>query len=155
MASKTRNSIGIGPSAEGLNALDALIGQLSANLPASTLKSKLEVIDRCDEDTIRHDLELLTERLRSAREKESPMERSESNMGVLALAIVARVLQKDLDWFVSDLRKLKERTVRLWRNNANVTRSYPANLRLPAKKEILIGLGLWEPIAPELADKCA
>jgi transcriptional regulator with XRE-family HTH domain len=171
MASKRRNIIGIGPTAGGLKALDALVGQLSANLPVSILMSKLEVFDRCDANTIRHALALLAKRLRAAREKQSPrpqdlaeqagiskqqvhrMERSESNMAVLALALVAQVLEKDLDWFVSDVRKLKERTERLWRNNENVTRAYPADLRLPAKKEILIGLGLWEPVAPARAER--
>jgi len=76
------------------------------------------------------------------------MERGESDMGVLALARVARGLEKDLDWFAGDMRTLQEHTEGLWRKNANLTRAYPADLRFPAKKEILIGLGLWEPIGP-------
>ena len=76
------------------------------------------------------------------------MERGESDMGVLAMARVARALEKDFDWFVGDMRTLQEHTEGLWRKNANLTRAYPADLRFPAKKEILIGLGLWEPIGP-------
>ena len=41
---------------------------------------------------------------------------------------------------------LAEHTEGLWRKNANVTRAYPADLRFLAKKEILVDLGLWEPI---------
>jgi transcriptional regulator with XRE-family HTH domain len=126
--------------------------------------SQFEVFDRCDANAIRHDLALIAKRLRAAREERSlspqdlaqqagiseqqirRMERGESDMGVLALARVARVLEKDLDWFVSNVRTLQEHTEGLWRKNANVTRAYPADLRFPVKKEILVDLGLWEPI---------
>jgi hypothetical protein len=50
----------------------------------------------------------------------------------LLLARVDRVLEKDLDWFVSKVRTLQEHTEGLWRKNAKVTRAYPANFRFPA-----------------------
>jgi transcriptional regulator with XRE-family HTH domain len=81
------------------------------------------------------------------------MERGEGDMGVLALARVARALKKNLDWFVSDVGSLQEHTEGLWRKNANLTRDYPADLRLASKKEILIDLGLWEPVGPTSAVK--
>jgi transcriptional regulator with XRE-family HTH domain len=133
--------------------------------------SKFEVFDRCNANAIRHDLALIAKRLRAAREERSlsphdvaeragiseqqvrRMERGESDMGVLALARVARALEKDLDWFVSNVRTLQEHTERLWRKNANVTRGYPADFRFPAKKEILVDLGLWEPIRSASAEK--
>ena len=40
-----------------------------------------------------------------------------------------------------------------WRKNANQARAYPADLRLPAKKEILIDLRLWQPIGSASAEK--
>jgi transcriptional regulator with XRE-family HTH domain len=127
--------------------------------------------DRRDANAIRHDLALFAKRLRAAREERSlspqdlaeqagifeqqvrRMERGESDMGVLALARVARALEKDLDWFVSNVRTLQEHTEALWRKNANVTRAYPADFRFPAKKEILVDLGLWEPIGSASAEK--
>jgi transcriptional regulator with XRE-family HTH domain len=133
--------------------------------------SKFQVFDRCDANAIRHDVALLAKRLRAARVERSlspqdlaeqagiseqqvrRMERGESAMGVLILAGVARALKKDLDWFVSDVRTLQEHTERLWRKNANLTRAYPADLRLPAKQEILIDLGLWEPIGQASAEE--
>ena len=96
--------------------------------------SKFEVFDRCDANAIRHDVARLAKRLRAAR-------------------VAARALKKDLDWFVSDARTLQEHTERLWRKNANLTRAYPADLRLPAKKEILTDLGLWEPIGQASAEE--
>src|SRR6476646_4105377 len=117
--------------------------------------SKFEVFDRCDANAIRHDLALIAKRLRAAREERSlslhdlaervgiseqqvrRMERGKSDIGVLALARVARALEKDLDWFASNVRTLQEHTEGLWRKNANVTRTYPAGFRFPAKKEIL------------------
>jgi transcriptional regulator with XRE-family HTH domain len=128
--------------------------------------TKFQVFNRCDANAIRHDLALLAKRLRAARVERSlsprdlaeqagiseqqirRMERGESDMGVLALAHVARALEKDLDWFFGDMRTLQEHTEGLWCKNANLTRAYPADLRFPVKKEILIGFGLWEPIGP-------
>jgi transcriptional regulator with XRE-family HTH domain len=133
--------------------------------------SKFQVFDRCDANAIRHDVALLAKGLRAARVERSlspqdlaeqagiseqqvrRMERGESAMGVLILARVARALKKDLDWFVSDVRTLQEHTERLWRKNANPTRAYPADLRLPAKKEILTDLDLWEPIGQASAEE--
>jgi len=133
--------------------------------------SKFEVFDRCHANAIRHDLALIATRLRAAREDRSlspqdlaeqagiseqllrRMERGESDMGVLVLARVARVLEKDLDWFVSNVRTLQEHTEGLWRKNANVTRAYPANFRSLAKRDILIDLGLWELLGSASAEK--
>jgi transcriptional regulator with XRE-family HTH domain len=127
--------------------------------------------DRYDANAFRNDLALIAKRLRAAREERSlspralaeqagiseqqvrRMERGTSDIGVLALARVVRVLEKDLDWFVSNVCTLQEHTEGLWRKNANVTRAYPASLRFPAKKEILAGLGLWEPIGSASAEK--
>jgi transcriptional regulator with XRE-family HTH domain len=81
------------------------------------------------------------------------MEHGEWDMGVLALARVAQALKTHLDWFVSDVRSLQEHTEALWRKNANLTREYPADLRFASKKEILIDLGLWEPVGPTSALK--
>jgi transcriptional regulator with XRE-family HTH domain len=129
--------------------------------------SKFEVFDRCDANAIRHDLALIAKRLRASpvgrslnprdlaeqagisEQQVRRMERGQSVMRMLALARVARAL----DWFVSDVRSLQEHTEGLWRKNANLTRAYPADLRLPAKKEILIDLGLWEPIGSASAEK--
>ena len=131
----------------------------------------MQNFDRYDANAIRNDLALIAKRLRAAREERSLsprdlaeqagiseqqvqcMERGQWDMGVLALARVAQALKKNLDWFVSDVRSLKEHTEGLWRQNANLTREYPADLRLASKKEILIDLGLWESVGPTSALK--
>jgi transcriptional regulator with XRE-family HTH domain len=133
--------------------------------------SKFEVFHGCDANAIRHDLALIVKWLRTAREERSlspqdlaeqagisekqirRMEHGESDMDVLALVRVARALEKDLDWFVFNVRTLQEHTEGLWRKNANVTRAYPADLRFPAKQEILVDRGLWEPIGSASAEK--
>jgi transcriptional regulator with XRE-family HTH domain len=133
--------------------------------------SKFEVFEGCDANAIRRDLALIARRLRTAREERSlspqdlaeqagisekqirHMEHGESDMGVPALVRVARALGKNLDWFVSSVRTLQEHTEGLWRKNANVTRAYPADLRFPAKKEILVDMGLWEPTGSASAEK--
>jgi hypothetical protein len=59
-------------------------------------------------NTNRQELMLIARRRRAARD-----ERSFSP---------ARVLDKGLDWFVSNVRTLQEHTEALWRKHANVTR---------------------------------
>ena len=131
----------------------------------------MQNFDRYGANAIRNDLALIAKRLRAAREERSlsprdlaeqagisehqvrRMERGTSDIGVLALARVVRILEKDLDWFVSNVRTLQEHTEGLWRKNANVTRAYPANFRSLAKKDILIDLGLWELLGSASAEK--
>src|ERR1051325_3318125 len=118
--------------------------------------SKFQVFDRCD--AIRHDVALLAKRLRTARVErslspqdlagqagvsEEQVRRIERRESVLLMAGMGRALRKNLESCGGALRTLQEHTQRLWRKHANVTRAYPADLRLPAKKEILTDPGLW------------